>query len=212
MGVYAERENDGPTGYAAPAERVGDTEARPADLPGPGDRRRMALHGGTVRSGDVMPLSADTHGRRILMMCAAFLLLGPWWIWSTRAEYRQAVARHAALEGAAVAEYVVDGRDSEVRGSGKQRRTHYFLHVARGDRANTGGYIVEVSETAYERTADGEVWTARLDGVQPVFDPLQTRLEYDRSRTGRIGGLTVLALAVVVFLLHRSGRLYRPLW
>lgn len=161
-----------------------------------------------------MAFDQDTHGTRVLMMCVVFILLGPWWIWSTRTEFREAMARYQSLAAAPTAEYAVIGRYSEVRGSGKSRKTHYFVEL--GVRGRTPGVapgaLAEVSEDAHDGALNGQVWPARLSGGQPVFDPMQTRLELDRSRVGRNGGLVLIVLAIVVFALHRSGRLYRPLW
>lgn len=161
-----------------------------------------------------MALDVDTHGTRVLVMCVLFILLGPWWIWSTRTEFREAMTRYQSLAAAPTAEYVVIGRYSEVRGSGKSRKTHYFVEL--GLRGRTpgaaSGALAEVSEDAHDAASNGKVWTARLAGGQPVFDPMLSRLELDRSQTGRIGGVVLILISIVMYLLHRSGRLYRPLF
>jgi len=159
-------------------------------------------------------MSQDSSHPRVLMLCIALLIGGPWLIWSKRGDYREAMAAYQAARGAPQVEYTLVGRHSEVRGSGKQRSTHYFLEFGLrepGAQAPPGVHV-EVSESVYRAARNGERWRARLVQGQPLFDPLLTRREVDASRFASWAGSLMVIIALGLLWLHRSGRLYRPLW
>ena len=149
----------------------------------------------------------------VLILCAALVFGTPWMMWSARSDYRAAVAEWNALSAAPTAEYAVAGRHTEERGSGRSRRTHYFLQLAVTQRAAaaTPGLAVEVSGPVYRETRDGARWRARLRGAQPLFDPLLTRHALHKSRNASIATVILVPLGLLLFWLHRSGRLYRAL-
>jgi len=148
----------------------------------------------------------------ILTLCFCFLIGGPWLLWSQRAEFRAAMARYEAAPAAPLVEFVVDGRSSEIRGGGRSRSKHYFIELVPAEHfPGLVPTVVEVSETTYTSVGDGERWKARLAAGQPVFDPLITRLELDRSRTAKYAGFFMIGFALLLLWLHRSGRLYRAL-
>lgn len=149
----------------------------------------------------------------VLMLCIAFVFGAPWMMWVARGDYRADMAAWAALASAPTATYAVAGRHTEERGGGRSRRTHHFLHLTLTDRAAAAlpSLQVEVSAATFRDTADGQRWRARLRDGQPQFDPLQTRLSLQKSRTASIATLILVPLGLLLFWLHRSGRLYRSL-
>jgi hypothetical protein len=156
----------------------------------------------------------ESQGSRIVMACVVFILAGPWLIWSSRTELRAAQERYAALMSAPVAQYAVAGRTSQTQGQGKSRKTTWFLHMTQQHPVVGAARAadIKVSRAVHDITREGEVWSARIAAGEPVFDPARTDYEASISRTRRNIGVGLILLAIVLFGLHRSGRLYRPLF
>ncbi len=161
-----------------------------------------------------MRLDKHEHGGRVLLFCLMLLVIGPWLMWSTRADFRAAEQRYVGLLGAEQLEYRVADKWQEERGGGRSRSTHYFAQLTPGQprRDLAAGVTVEISGKRFDLLRSGERWVARMQGSQPVFDPMETRFEFDRRSFGRIAGVISLLLVLLLGLGHASGRLYRPLW
>ena len=155
-----------------------------------------------------------SHGGRIVFACIMFALAGPWMIWSSRTELRAAQQGYEALPATPSAQYEVTGRSSATEGQGKSRKTVWFLHLRQSVAMVTAARetTVRVSRRVHDGARNGETWNARIAAGQPVFDPGRTDYEASRSRTARNFGVGALAFAILLFALHRSGRLYRPLF
>lgn len=156
----------------------------------------------------------ESHRGHLVGACVIFTLLGAWLMWSSRAAWRDAKDHYDALASAAVVTYQVTGRSNVVTGQGKNRVTTWFLHFVQPYPAPGAPRQVQVKvdRGVHDRTREGEVWSARIDAGQPVFDPARTDYESGIGRRKRVAGLVLAVLGVGLLALHLSGRLYRPLF
>lgn len=157
---------------------------------------------------------SDSQRKWMGLNSAILAVFGVWMFWTSGTELRAARDRYDALGTAPIVAYQVAGRSSLTEGSGKSRKTTWFLQLAQQYPAPGAPRRIEVKvdDDVHDRSRDGEIWQARMDAGQPVFDPARTDYEAGMGRTRRGFGLGLGLLGIVLFVLHRSGRLYRPLF
>lgn len=158
-----------------------------------------------------MFLDRSKHGKSMIWLVATVLVIAPYLMWSTRAEFREASRRYAELAGAPTEVYLVADRFTELRPAGRSSKTHYLVQLTPQTprRALAPSVIAEVSEARHAALRSGESWEARMAGTTPVFDPMETRFEFENQRWARTLGPLAILLALLLAFGHLSGRIYR---